>query len=342
MMEGNKAIKLLFCSIIRQMARGPEGDRPLPAPNNEVLDTSEIIPARNKLNKLQRKINRTYRDPFTDGLERSGDDFDDLNHHTALVFDALSNLTTTDFAESFLSYQLGPGYQLSEDDMDGLPPAAAARLRERLTGGLTRQLKPLWLMVAHDPASFRSLSGRDNPPDFLTDQATFLQKYTEVAKPLGLFPKPANIETAQYQRIVSRQSRELAAQMYFYELLLASQDVMEAGARFMAHVSNSLEEYQQYPTAVLQESVIKKAHMNEERVAALQTDGLWENRSDLAAMLVDRGLRETMLDHYGVFRSVGQGEYSGYHVGQNMLALRSHLRSLLRVDFSDKSSQNQE
>jgi len=77
----------------------------------------------------------------------------------------------------------------------------------------------------------------------------------------------------------------------------------------------------------LQHLVLAKTAFNEDKSGKLRTTSLWGNMNDLMYMLIDGGVRDHVIDMYGIYRKFTDG----YRFGQEVLSNIDILRGIKRV-----------
>jgi hypothetical protein len=230
--------------------------------------------------------------------------------------DSLTSLVhDPDLARQFLSKQVGGDtWQLSAEEQQDLPDRALIRLQE----SFNKRSESLWpfLVWRHMPK----------------EAEEYVAAYKWAAYKTGGFPYPASLEAVPFQRSIDWRYRTLAAQLMFTKSYIDFPDVQAAGSPYLAMIAKAGESYRMHSEEELQQAILAKAkNLTEEKIKALVSDGMWNDKDDLAYMCTDKGLRELVLTYYGIFRRVLLPKLSGYVTGQDLLLKKSVLHRCLRV-----------
>lgn len=257
-----------------------------------------------------------------------------FNNQAALAQFALSRTIGPDQSHSLLAKQLGDEtLRLAPSEYEDLPPNAQARMID----SFARRAEHAWIFVTMDREALQyALPSQVTVEDYEADKVVFQAEYLKVAEQLGLFPFPAQLDTVLNQRILDHRTRVLAAKFMFIDALRSFRHFQVSGAPLVAMISEAVATYEKADIPTLQSMVAQKGTMSEERLASLQSHGLWNTTEPLAYMCADRGLRDAIIDHYGIFRDVRLPVGSGYKAGQTMLATAPVLRNSLRVSAKEE------
>lgn len=255
-----------------------------------------------------------------------------VNEQLQSIQTAITSYTDEKTARDFLRPQIGfaddGSMTLDEADLEGLPPHAVQRFFDMYN----RRLKSIWpwlTLVGKDvlqKVDIETPSG-----DFQRDASEFMQLYHGISVEVGLAPAYPLVKNVPKQRWIPHASRTLASHLDFYTAIKDTASISTAAQAVVDSINTARSSYAMHDLHTLQQIMIAKASFTATEIDALQQDGLWDNHEDLTYMCVDRGLRDTLLGHYGIMRDMFGGSTSGYATGQRMILLNSVIRGSLRV-----------
>lgn len=255
----------------------------------------------------------------------------DPNKQMTFVDEAITALTDRDCADRFIEYHFASKTPwIDREELEGLPQRAIDRMYE----SLRLKTQHAWFTVALDPYnSFyenelrlgHSYKGRGAHDDFE-------EAYLQIARSYRLYPCDPTIENVRFQRILPHDVRSLYVNMEFMTNLGKSRSFRQSTRSPLGYIAQAMEVYGAVGIQELQEIIRGKTGFDEEKAALLEASELWDNHEDLVAMCTDRGVRDHIIDLYGIYRSFSSpAPVSGYHVGQEILARRSQMNRIMRV-----------
>ncbi len=285
-------------------------------PEQQKAPTAEQKKAINRLHKVNHRLRRVQH-PFESAP---------INSRLQAVYAAIAESTNENIAQDFLRLQMGiqdGPIAFDESELEGLPPHAVRRFVDMYN----HRLESIWpWLTLVDTRQFQVFGIEIPEGDYQWDLGEFVGLYKHIADEIGLFPSPARVENVPKQRWVQHASRSLAGHLEFYRAIQNSGSLSVAAQGVVDSINTARSNYAMHDKETLQRVMIAKSGFSPERIQELREDGLWEDHEDLTYMCVDRGLRDTLLGHYGIMRDMFGGTTSGYLNGQAMLALRGVLR----------------
>jgi len=281
---------------------------------------NEASPSINNLNQLGHKIRRV-RGAFL-GLDPRTQ-FESSHKSIATILGAAK-------ASEFMTMQTGQDSWSDQEDLD-MPQHTLQRLRD----SFGRRSEALWIAQAYDPDSAARVSLRDQgrDRDFDADMNGFSAKYHTLADELGLFPNPPQLEKVILQKQLPMSVRVLAARIMFFDSLKQTKDIHKASAFFVDMLAVAQQTYMKHPVSELQETVQQKSGFQAEAFAKSISPKAWETSEDLSMMCVDRGMRDLIMEYYGIFRDIDTAQDSGYHQGQQLMYMKAVINSCKKVNW---------
>ncbi|MFA9288468.1 MAG: hypothetical protein ACEQSA_01135 [Weeksellaceae bacterium] len=246
------------------------------------------------------------------------------NDQASLAIESMNRLLRPSVAEQLVMYHFGDSDpSIHDEDLVGMSPQAV----ERITRSFETRSRRLWPFLLIDPEA-KLQPATSFPNDH------YLPRFYDVTEKLGLYPFYGSVDTIPNQRVLDHHVRRNAANIMFVRYLQTMPSIDAATSPVLAYMAEIQSRYANVEPETLQQALLLKMATTEDsgKVQQLADEGLWDNKEALIAMSLDRGLREHIIDFYGIYRSVSlRAPISGYSEGQKTLALNASFRNILRV-----------
>jgi len=201
---------------------------------------------------------------------------------------------------------------LTEEDLEGLPPLAQARMRQAHES----RTRPLQLaLLLNNPTTLN-----------LINQA--LSLLNSLTLQLGFNYANIDISSAYAQRAIRWEDRKLLTSLEF--LLLLRERGISARDKIIERIFFWEEKLKDLNIEELQNLVSKKlgSTNSHTKLDYIKKHNLWTDEEALRMMCIPRELRDLVAEFYGIIRNAKAHETTGYHTGQIINVMRSALRTM--------------